>query len=517
MKQRLITQGFKRSILVTAIISALSSTVIHAQESEAVTPSGEKEVERIMVTASKRLTGLQETPIAITVVSGDTIEQTKVLDISDLQTLVPTLRVTPLQRSTNTNFAIRGFGNGTNNTGIEPSVGVFIDGVYRSRAAAQIGDLPRLQQIEVLSGPQSTLFGKNASAGVISIRTMAPSYDPEGKVEVAIGNYNQQLVKGYFTNGITDTLALSISGGYNARDGYTDSVTGLSELNDRDRWNIRGQALYEPTDDVTFRLIADFSEIDEACCTVSNAINGPTSGAVQFLGGVVNDPSNPFGYTSALNIDPQNTVEDSGISLQVDVDFEGFSFTSITALRKNDSTWENDIDYTSLDIIRETGDIKIDTFTQEFRLASTGINKFDWMIGAFIFQEEVDAQDALFYGNDMRNYFDVLMAAGGAAGLLGGVEGVYGQAPGSFISSDTVIDTQFLQKNDAYSLFANFDYRFTDKFTTTFGVSFTNDEKDISVQQQNNSTLSAIDLDNDLTVFGVPLPLFRRWLRLFLF
>ncbi|MFT6901079.1 MAG: iron complex outermembrane receptor protein, partial [Colwellia sp.] len=288
---------------------------------------------------------------------------------------MPTLRVTPLQRSTNTNFSIRGFGNGTNNTGIEPSVGVFIDGVYRSRAAAQIGDLPRLQQIEVLSGPQSTLFGKNASAGVINVRTMAPSFDLEGNVEVGYGNYNQQLVKGYITNGVTDELAFSLSGGYNTRDGYTDSVSGLNKLNDKDRWNMRAQALYEPNQDVTVRFIADYSEIDEACCTVANAINGPTTGAVQFLGGIVNDSADPFSYTSALNMDPRNTVEDSGISMQVDVDYDSFAFTSITALRRNESTFIHDIDYTSLDIIRESGDTKIDTFTQELRLNSTGVNK----------------------------------------------------------------------------------------------------------------------------------------------
>jgi outer membrane receptor protein involved in Fe transport len=503
MKQILTTQTFKRSLLVTAVLSALSSSVIHAQENDV---AKDEDVERIMVTASKRLTGLQETPIAITVVSGDVIEKANVLDINDLQTLVPTLRVTPLQRSTNTNFAIRGFGNGTNNTGIEPSVGVFIDGVYRSRAGAQIGDLPRVQQIEVLSGPQSTLFGKNASAGVISVRTMEPSYDLEGKVEVGVGNYNQQVMKAYFTNGITDELAFSLSGGFNTRDGYTESVTGLKDLNDKDRWNARAQALYEPSEDVKIRFIADYSEIDEACCTVTDAINGPTTGAVQLLGGIVNSDDDPFGYKSALNMDPRNTVEDSGISLQVDVDYDGFAFTSITALRNNDQTWIHDIDYTSLDLISESGDIKIDTFTQEFRLISTGTNKLDWMVGAFIFQEEVDAVDSLFYGNDFRNYFEVLTAAGGAAGLLGGVEGLYGLAPGSFMSPDTQIDTQFIQDNDAYSLFASFDYHLSDVMTATLGVSYTNDEKDVSVKQQNNSTLGAIDLDNDLTVFGVPLP-----------
>jgi outer membrane receptor protein involved in Fe transport len=506
MKQNIGIQFFKRSLLVSAVISALGTTAVYAQETNNEAQGEDKEVERIMITASKRLKGLQESPVAVTVISGQAIEQAKILDINDLQTLVPSLRVTPLQRSTNTNFAIRGFGNGTNNTGIEPSVGVFIDGVYRSRAAAQISDLPRLQQIEVLSGPQSTLFGKNASAGVISVRTMAPSYDLEGKVEVGVGNYNQQQVKGYITNGITETLALSLSGGYNTRDGYTDSVVGLNKLNNRDRWNIRGQALYEPTRDVTLRFIADYSEIEEACCTAADAINGPTTDAVRALGGVVIDENDSFVYQSSLNIDPDNNVEDGGVSLQVDADFDGYSFTSITAFRRNDSGFLNDVDFTSLDILKEGGHTEIDTFTQEFRLTSTGIQTLEWMFGAFIFQEDVETGDSLSYGNDVRNYFDVLMAAGGAPGLLAGVEGVYGIAPNSFFSSGQSADSEFTQDNKAYSLFANFDYHISENLTAILGVSYTKDEKTLTINQTNTDVLSAIDLNNDLTLFSVPLP-----------
>ena len=168
MKTRLPARLNKTQIAsLVALCLGLSSHSGMAQENEQDTT--DELYEQILITASKRSTGLQETPIAVSVTSGEAIEQTQVLDIQDMQALVPTLRVNPLQRSANTNFSIRGFGNGANNTGIEPSVGVFIDGVYRSRAAAQIGDLPRVQQVEVLSGPQSTLFGKNASAGVISI------------------------------------------------------------------------------------------------------------------------------------------------------------------------------------------------------------------------------------------------------------------------------------------------------------------------------------------------------------
>ncbi|GGB68503.1 TonB-dependent receptor [Shewanella inventionis] len=425
------SQIFKYSIVSFAVLGVLS-TAAYADDAKPV--KQDEDMERIVVTASKRPKGLQETPVAVTVVSSKAIDQAKVMDIDDLQTLVPTLRVTPLQRSTNTNFAIRGFGNGTNNTGIEPSVGVFVDGVYRSRAAAQIGDLPRLQQVEVLSGPQSTLFGKNASAGVISVTTREPAYYQEGKIEAGIGNFNQRVMKGYYTNGITDNLAFSVSGGFNTRDGYTESVSGLDDVNDKDRWNVRGQALFEPTDAVKLRLIADYSEIEEACCTVENSVNGPTTAVVRALGGTDIDESSSFAYQSALNSDPINNVKDGGVSLQLDIDFDGYSFTSISAIRNNESDFMNDVDYTTLDILTEGGYTDIDTMTQEFRLTSTGDRTLEWMFGAYLFHEEVTTGDTLYYGDDIRNYFDMLMAAGGAAGLLSGVEGVYGLDQGTFFS-----------------------------------------------------------------------------------
>ncbi|MFT6734636.1 MAG: iron complex outermembrane receptor protein, partial [Polaribacter sp.] len=336
----------KRLLVPLAVSMALYGGSIAAEEADT-----DEDSNVIIITASKRPTSLQETPIAITVVSEEAIEQTKIQDIFDLQSLVPTLRVSPLQRSTNTSFSLRGFANGTNNVGIEPSVGVFIDGVYRSRAAAQIGDLPRLEQIEVLSGPQSTLFGKNASAGVINVRTKAPSFDLEGKVEVGVGNFNQQLFKAYVTNSISDNVAFSLSAVSSTRDGYTDSLAnGLGKLNDRDRFSLRGQLLWEPSDDVSFRLIADMSEIDEVCCTVANTTNGPVTPILEaFTGGIVLDDATPFAYESALNFNPVNTVEDSGVSLEASVDYDSFNFTSIVSFRTNDSTSVGDVDYSAAD------------------------------------------------------------------------------------------------------------------------------------------------------------------------
>ena len=491
----------KRLLIPLAVSMALYGGAIHAEEAD-----DEEDSNVIIITASKRPTSLQETPIAITVISEESIEQTKIQDIYDLQALVPTLRVTPLQRSTNTGFALRGFANGTNNTGIEPSVGIFIDGVYRSRAAAQIGDLPRLDQIEVLSGPQSTLFGKNASAGVINIRTKAPSFDLEGKVEIGVGNYNQRVVKAYVTNSLTDNVAFSLSALSSTRDGYTTSLAnGLGELNDRDRSGFRGQLLWEPSDDVSVRLIADMSEIDEVCCTIANFADGPVAPVMAaFAGGIALDPSTPFSYESALNFNPVNKVEDSGFSIEANVDYGSFIFTSITASRTNESSSRGDVDFSAADLLEERTRVDIDTFTQEFRLTSTGEdNKFDWMVGAFIFQEDIDTDDSIFFGTQARGIFDTLF---GGPAALGATESFYTSLDaGSILRSGDGAITEYTQSNDAFSIFATFDYELSDQLTATLGLSYTDDQKEITVSQINTDALSAIDLDRDLTVFGVPI------------
>ena len=189
----------------------------------------------IIITATKREATLQEVPVAVSVTTGETIQREEIRDLKDLQTVVPSLRVTQLQSSANTNFIIRGFGNGANNAGIEPSVGVFIDGVYRSRSSSQISDLPNVSRIEVLRGPQSTLFGKNASAGIISIVTSKPSFTPEATAEVSYGNYDAIVLRGYLSGPLSENIAASIAAGYSGREGYNEDPASSSTTNQRDR------------------------------------------------------------------------------------------------------------------------------------------------------------------------------------------------------------------------------------------------------------------------------------------
>lgn len=487
--QRSLRKHLLTSVAATATLVGASGVSAQSADDDGFA------LEEIIVTASKRQQTLQETPIAVSVTGADTIEKARVLDISDLQTVVPSLRVTTLQTSASTNFVIRGFGNGANNAGIEPSVGVFIDGVYRSRSAAAIGDLPRLERVEVLRGPQSTLFGKNASAGVISVVTAAPSYDPEGRFEVQYGNYDQKLVRGYITGGLSETFAMSLSGGINKRDGYIDTLdTNLPDINDRDRWNIRTQALWEPSEDITFRLIADYSEIDELCCGVTNIINGPTAGIISgLLGETILDPADPFAYISPITFRPVNKIEDGGVSLQGDFDFDGFSLTTISSYRANDSFNDSEADYTSAEIVNSANNrAEIDTYTQEIRLTSTGDNKVDWMVGGFYFSEDITQVQGLEYGADTRAYIDFLT---GAPGTLASLEALSGSPAGSFFSADTTTTETFTQDNTAWSIFATIDIHINDRLTLTGGANYTKDKKTITGSTVNNDVFGNVDFN----------------------
>ena len=186
----------------------------------------------IIVTATKREQTLQETPVAVSVTSAETIEQAQIRDVADLATLVPSLRVSTNQSAFATSYSIRGFGTDGNNIGLEPSVAMFVDGVYRSRAVSQISDLPDIQRVEVLRGPQSTLFGKNASAGVISIVTKEPEFEFGGMVEASYGNYDAMVVKGFVTGPITDSIAFSAGAGINKRDGFLTNGFNGDDIND---------------------------------------------------------------------------------------------------------------------------------------------------------------------------------------------------------------------------------------------------------------------------------------------
>ena len=474
------TFNFRHRTILIASGALLLSGVAQAQ------------IDEIIVTANKREQTLQDIPVSVTVTTGDTISKAAIQDIIDLQSVVPTLRVSQLQSSTNTSFAIRGFGNGSNNEGIEPSVGVFIDGVYRSRAGSSISDLPRLERVEVLSGPQSILFGKNASAGVISIITPKPSGETGGYIEASLGNMGYKNTKALFESAISEDLSFDVSGNMTQRDGYFTNVAGGAAMNERARWGVRGQVSWTPRDNTEVRIIADYDSIDEVCCGTSNLINGATGGVIFALGGAL-VPEQPFAYRIATDIDPFNEVENGGISAQIDVDYESFVLTSITSQRFSDTFEALDIDFTSAPLTQTSpNDLNVDTFTQEIRLTSTGDGNLDWMVGAFYFNETVDYTSEVLWGPQARNYFDFLVAGLGAPGALGAIEGGFGFPAGTFFANGTGAQDTFSQDDQASSLFGQFDWLLNEQLTLTAGFNYTEAKKEVTVSQVNTNVFASL-------------------------
>lgn len=491
-----------KSVLMSTIsITSMgyASTAI-AQESAVDEDEEEDDSNVIIVTASKRETTLQELPVSVSVTSAATIEQAQIRDLLDLQTVAPSLTVSQNQSSSNATFIIRGFGNGANNVGVEPSVGVFIDGVFRSRSAGQIGDLANVARVEVLRGPQSTLFGKNASAGVISVVTREPQYEFGGNISATYGNFNQVVIKGDVTGPIGDNLAFSVDGSYNRRDGFFDIVNLGEEINNRDRYSIRGQLLAEPTDNLKFRLIGDFSRIDESCCFAGNLVAGPSVPAIFAVGGAI-DPENVFGGNAFLNIEPINEIESYGVSLQTDYTAGALTFTNITAYRRLSAFEQTDVDFSSADVVNELADQSIETFTTEFRVSSDFDGPFNFLLGGFYFNENIAEESQLITGQDTRNFFS-LLAGDPPANVLGGagpttfdgVEAALGIPSGGIFAPGLLTDESFTFGNESFSIFGTLDFEVTDRLTLSAGFNYTDDSKDFAINFNALDPLANINL-----------------------
>ncbi|MEM6474292.1 MAG: TonB-dependent receptor plug domain-containing protein, partial [Planctomycetota bacterium] len=448
--------------------------------------------DEIIVTATKREQTLQEVPVAVSVVQEETLERAQIVDVIDLQSVVPALRVSQLERSSNATFIIRGFGNGSNNAGIEPSVAVFVDGVFRTRVGSALDDFINLERIEVLKGPQSTLFGKNASAGVVSVVTKKPSFEWQGAVEGTLGNFNSRIAKGYVTGPINDMFAFSLSGSINKRDGYFENLGDSGDFNNRDRYSLRGQILAQPTEDLEFRVIADYSEIDERCCGTFRQTDGTGPIIRDSLGALTPEPG-AFDYTIANDFENRNEISNQGISVQADWDInDDNKLTYISSFRRYDDLVDFEGDFTTATILgTNIRSIDTDTITQELRLAGQK-DRISYLVGGFYFYEDLDVGDTVLYGSDARPYVDNVAAllAGfvgpdgtpiAAASPLNTVEALLGLPVGqTFYQDGAGVGFNATQKDQQFQIFAQADFEITDRLTFTAGVAYFQADKEVT-------------------------------------
>ncbi|ODU19809.1 MAG: TonB-dependent receptor [Sphingomonas sp. SCN 67-18] len=393
----------------------------------------------IIVTAAGRAQIVQNVPIAVSVVSSALIENAGITDIRGLRQLTPSLQTTTGQSAaTGTVLRIRGIGTAGDNPGFEPAVGVFIDGVFRARAGVALAELPPVDRIEVLRGPQGTLFGRNTSAGALSITTLGPAFDLGGYVEASYGNYDDINVKAGITGPVSDKVALRLDGGYHKRDGYIKDVNTDRRINNIDRYFVRGQALFE-SEDIRFRLIGDYAKTDEQCCGALNSQPGLTGPIVEGLAALAgNDgivsPFRPEDRQQAIspNRDYAEGVKEWGVSGELNWDLDNVRLTSVTAYRDWRVRRNQDIDFSGLDrAYREGYRTGIKDFTQEIRLQGKAFDdKLDWLVGGFYLNEKLNLTDTVRFGTQADLYVDSLISAltAGQPGLPNGFQ-LFGTLP----------------------------------------------------------------------------------------
>jgi outer membrane receptor protein involved in Fe transport len=516
-------------LLSSASLAAMGAMAPAAYAQDADEPS-----EEIVVTATGRTTAIQDVPIAVTAIGGETLEDAGVENLLDLQQLAPSLRIGSGQStSLGTTVRIRALGTGGDNPGFESAVGFFIDGVFRARAGIAISDLPEVERIEVLRGPQGTLYGRNTSSGAISVTTAQPGFEPGAWIEANVGDLNYGALRAGFDLPLSDTFAFRFDGSLRARDGFMEDFDTGEDFNTQNRYSLRGQAVWDISDTATLRIIADVAETDEDCCAATilrygstqailddrYLIGNPYAPFLPSFGGstlpntanVVNSPDERLVSVSPAR-DYLERVQDGGVSAQLDWDIGGLNFTSITAYRGWGATRGQDIDFNSADLFYRDGlTADIENFTQEFRLQGEA-GRLNWLVGAFYSAEDLNTTDRIRYGAQASDYADAVVfgntlgtrelfdntSALVDAGVFGGVDPVpsilgainplFNQtylAPNS--DGDGQQADNWTQEARDIALFTHNEFSVSDATTLTVGLRYSQSEKEY------NANLNAVN------------------------
>jgi outer membrane receptor protein involved in Fe transport len=448
-------------------------------------------VEEITITATKRAQNIQDVPIAVTAITSEGLEARGITDVKELQQAAPSLVITDSNSTTNGGvIRIRGMGTSGNNPGLESAVGSFIDGVYRARAGLALQDLIDVERVEVLRGPQGTLFGKNTSAGLIHIITKQPEFSWGGHVQGTVGNFDLRKVQGSVTGPLVgETLAFRLAGSLHVRDGYYDDIDTDDTFADRDRWALKGQLLFAPTENLDFRFIADYTKMREHCCPATYSLVGANAQHILDLGGSLFGPERdaaiaPGGVLAGphfalnndslkvgTNHDPKEDVNDWGLSLETNWDLDLVRVKSILAYRNTDIFRTQDIDFTNADILAPGDNDELwETWSLEIQLSGLveALN-LDWLFGFYGYHEDLTNQFQVLIGTQGPEYIGRLVNQ--ASGIPVSV------FQAQFNPNEGRV-TDFAQDNSGWSFFTHDIFHVTDRFDVTLGVRYSWENKE---------------------------------------
>ena len=468
-----------RFLLLASVASASFITpAAFAQDAtpQPVDPAAETQNPRsdvIVVTARRRQETAQEVPLAISVVRGDSIEATGNFNIVKLQQLAPTLQVyTTNPRNTSVNIRGLGVPFGLTSDGFEQGVGIYVDDVYNSRVAAATFDFLDVAQVEVLRGPQGTLYGKNTTAGAINITTNQPTFNFEGRAELTVGNLNLKQAKAAVSGPLSDTVAVRIAMASTSRRGTLYNVTSQRWINEQDNLGLRGQLLFKPSEDFSITLSGDYSKQDPECCGTTFVRVGKTQrplnrqyDALAAAQNYVVPSRNPYDRLTDLdsNLNAGNKI--GGVSAKIKWDVGPGTLTSVTAWRFWDWKPENDRDFTGLSIVSKSQNpSQQDQYSQEFRYNYES-QDVDFVLGLFGFKQRIDTQGTEQQGSAAAKW-----------SLAPSTDPANPANIPATLAGLTASNTQYL-KADSAALFGQLSWKVTDALTIQPGLRLNYDKK----------------------------------------
>ena len=482
-----------RSILMSSVaLLAVAATPALAQ-----TVAEDNESVEIVVTAQKRSEKLQDIPVAVSVVGADQLSRQAVLNLENAQYLVPSLNFRKSGTTINQSLYIRGVGTATFSLAGEPSISTVLDGVVLARAGEAFSDLVDIERIEVLRGPQGTLFGKNASAGVVNIITKRPGDKLAGYAEGGwfFGNGNEYRVRGSLDLPLADGIRSRWTAFYGTYDGniFNDAANVNRRVNGYERYGLRGLIEADISEAVKLTVIADWRRANDDCCAEVIG-NQPAGVAALALNGI--NFQGDGTRTIRQNLVTRTEEESYGISAQLDAEVGSHTLTSITAWRRYNNNEIRDGDWINAPLagqaqLHDLGPQTGNTFSQELRLTSPGDKPFTYVIGGFFSRAETERT---FTRNVTR-----CGAAPSPAALV--VCGSPGGPAAENVSGTATFGSTFTN----YALFGQGTYAFTETLRAIVGLRFTKDELSIfhsRVASPNIAGLPGIQRNFDAGVYA---------------
>lgn len=461
-----------------------------AQAAGSTTPFA---IEEIVVKAQRREQIVQHVPVAVSAMTDEMLRDSGLLRIPELTTLNPSVSFDTAQSFQRSSLKIRGIGTLGNSRTFEGAVGVFVDGVYRSRSGMVLMDMLDVDSIEVLRGPQSTLFGKNTVAGAISLSSVRPN-ERDSIAELRLGDHGLRYLAGAVNVTLADAHALRFAGSVHERDAFFQSPDNGDGYDDVDQYALKAQYLWAPRDDLEIRLIADHAQSEAHCCWGSaQVVAGPTAPLIQAysnLGGLsyVVPPTGERSRAASLNTLPDEEVEDTGVMARAEWQLGTVSATSITSIRN----WRHvqvdaDPDFVGADLLILNEPAYIDSFSQELTfLVPFADNRTDILLGVYYEAEGYSSLQSVATGGDADNYLNALVsAAQGAVACVPGLIALDCLFPigiGALVPDGTFTQSRYQQDSTSLAAFAHSSIELSDRLALTAGLRYSIEDKDGGVQ-----------------------------------